>query len=136
MSLVLDASAACELLLAGTGAHATAEAMERHDHLISAPHLIDLEVLSVLRKKVSAKEMSTLRAEQAIADLGDLPVARYPHEPFAARIWELRTNLTPYDAAYVALAEAFADAELLTADRRFARAARRRSGVSVRLVPA
>ena len=134
MSLVVDASAACELLLAGPGAEATAHAIADHQNVIAAPQLLDLEVLSALRQKIDRREMSTLRAEQAIVDLGDLPMTRYPHEPFTRRIWELRSNVTPYDAVYVVLAEALGDAELVTADRRLARAARRHTDVTVRVV--
>lgn len=135
MTLVLDASAACALLLRGPGAGDVEEAAARHDHVLCAPHLLDLEVLSVLRRKVTAGEMTVARAAEAVGDLGALPVSRYPHAPFAPRIWELRENLTPYDGAYVALTEVVEDAELATADRRLARAAHRHTGVQVALVP-
>ena len=88
---------------------------------LHAPHLADLEVASQLRRAVQEGALDGWRAEAALADLRDLRVARYPHTPFLERIWELRANLTPYDAAYVALGEALA-APLVTADARLARA--------------
>ena len=69
----------------------------------------------VLRRYASAGDLDPTRAEEALEDLSDLPIVRYPHQPFAERIWQLRENLTAYDAAYVALAEAL-DAPLLTRD--------------------
>jgi predicted nucleic acid-binding protein len=87
-----------------------------------APELIDLEVASVWRRAVREREMTDARARQALADLDALPLARAPHAPLMSRIWELCNNLTVYDAAYVAVAEAV-DALLLTADRKLAQAA-------------
>lgn len=88
---------------------------------LAAPELIDLEVISVWRRALRARRMTARRAAQAIGDLQVLPLARAPHRPLLPRIWELASNLTAYDAAYVALAEALS-APLLTADRRIARA--------------
>lgn len=86
-----------------------------------APQLVDLEVASVWRRAARAGRLGGRRASQALTDLAELPLARAPHQPFMSRIWELHDNLTPYDAAYVALAETL-EAPLLTADRRLARA--------------
>ena len=86
-----------------------------------APELLDLEVVSVWRRAVRAGRMSEMRGSQALADLAALPLARAPHAPLMPRIWELRDNLTVYDAAYVALAEALG-APLLTADRKLTQA--------------
>ncbi len=86
-----------------------------------APELVDLEVVSVWRRHVAAKQMPARRAVSALADLADLPVRRSSHQPFLQRIWELRHVVTPYDAAYVALAEVL-DAVLVTADARLSRA--------------
>ncbi|MGB8504212.1 type II toxin-antitoxin system VapC family toxin [Mycobacterium sp.] len=91
------------------------------DEALIAPALIDLEVVSVFRRHVAAKLMPARRADGAVSDLADLPLRRSPHGPLLHRIWQLRQVLTPYDAAYVALAEAL-DILLLTADRRLARA--------------
>lgn len=86
-----------------------------------APQIIDLEVLSVLRRLALAGRVNQHRAEMALADLIDLPMHRADHMPLLNRCWQLRSNLTTYDAAYVALAEAL-DVTLLTADSRLAQA--------------
>jgi predicted nucleic acid-binding protein len=86
-----------------------------------APELVDLEVVSVWRRHVAAQLMPARRAANAVADLADLPLRRSSHQPFLRRIWELRHAGTPYDAAYIALAEAL-DAVLVTADARLSRA--------------
>ena len=86
---------------------------------LHAPQLIDLEVLSVLRRQTASGAIVERRASLAIQDLVELPLTRYPHIPFAWRAWELRHNLTPYDAAYVALAETL-DCPLVTADGKLA----------------
>jgi predicted nucleic acid-binding protein len=88
---------------------------------LAAPELLDLEVASVWRGALRAGRLSERRAGQALADLASAPLARAPHGPLMARVWQLRDNLTPYDAAYVALAEIL-DTVLLTADTRLARA--------------
>ena len=92
----------------------------RGEHL-AAPELIDLEVLSVLRRSERAGALNTRRATLAVRDLRDLPLDRAPHLPLVRRCWELRGNVTAYDAAYVALAETMG-VPLLTADRRLAAA--------------
>ena len=86
---------------------------------LHVPHLCAIEVASALRGLVSGKKLDATRAEAALSDLADLPATRHPAEPFLPRIWELRRNLTTYDAAYVTLAEAL-DATLITADRKLA----------------
>lgn len=88
---------------------------------VAAPEIIDLEVASVWRRAVRAGHLDQRRAVQAVADLVALPLVRASHRPLISRVWELGVNLTPYDAAYVALAEAL-DAPLLTADARLSRA--------------
>jgi len=100
------------------------------DPPLHAPHLVDLEVLSVLRRRVPAGAVDQRRAALAIQDLQDLPMTRYPQLPFVRRIWELRQNLTPYDAAYVALAEAL-ECAVLTADARLGRVSDLRCPVEV-----
>jgi predicted nucleic acid-binding protein len=84
-----------------------------------APEIVDLEVVSVLRKAALAGRLDDRRARHALDDLAALPMRRVPHGPLVGRIWELRQTLTPYDAAYVAIAELLG-APLLTADRRLA----------------
>lgn len=88
--------------------------------VLAAPEIVDLEVVSVLRRQVMLGGMDTRRADQALTDLVTMPLQRAPHLGLLARCWELRANLTAYDAAYVALAELL-DATLLTADARLGR---------------
>jgi predicted nucleic acid-binding protein len=88
---------------------------------LAAPELIDLETSSVIRRQLSVGALDARRAELALTDLIDLPLRRAPHRPLLARCWELRANLTVYDAVYVALAELL-DVVLLTADARLANA--------------
>ena len=88
---------------------------------LSAPELAYLEVASVLRRQVQGGDVDIRRAALALADLAALPLRRAPHRPLLARCWELRDNLTVYDASYVALAETL-DVTLLTGDGRLARA--------------
>jgi predicted nucleic acid-binding protein len=87
---------------------------------LSAPELIDLEVISVLRRASRSGELDERRSSQALADLDSLPLRRVSHRPLLPRIWQLRENVSAYDASYVALAEAL-DALLLTADDRLTR---------------
>jgi predicted nucleic acid-binding protein len=131
--LVVDASAVTELLLNRPAGDAVAHHLREHDFDLHAPHLLDVEVLSALRRVVAARDASPARGEQAIADLVDLPIERYRHYELIPRIWELRENLSAHDATYVALAEAVADdgATLLTADGRLARGAEAFTGVHV-----
>jgi predicted nucleic acid-binding protein len=88
---------------------------------LTAPELVDLEVLSVIRRLLTTGQVTETRAEQAKSDLEELPIRRAPHRPLLRRCWELRNNLSPYDAAYVALAEAL-DSTLVTGDVRLANA--------------
>ena len=84
------------------------------------PHLLDLEVTQVLRRYCRTGDITPARGEQAILDLAELPLERHSHEPLLGRIWQLRDNVTAYDAAYIALAEALR-APLLTLDRALSR---------------
>lgn len=119
--IVLDASAALEVLLR-TKAAATVEArIFAESESLHAPHLLDIEVAQVLRRYALSGVASPERCRAALDDLADLPLTRYPHDVLLPRVWELRDNLTAYDATYVALAEAL-DAPLLTRDRRLSKA--------------
>ena len=91
---------------------------------LHAPHLIDLEIAQVLRRYVRSAAISAERGAEALADLVDFPLTRYPHHVLLPRIWQMRHGLTAYDAAYLALAEAL-EAPLLTRDRALARVSRR-----------
>jgi predicted nucleic acid-binding protein len=119
---VVDASAALEVLLRTPAAPAVEERLFASGETLQAPHLIDLEVAQVLRRYAVAGQITGDRGRIALADFTDFPIHRYPHGILLSRIWELRSNLTAYDAAYVALAEAL-DAPLLTRDQRLATAA-------------
>ena len=101
---------------------------------LAAPHLIDLEVASAWRRLAAAGHLPPRRVELALADLLALRLERVPHHPLLQRCWELRDNLTVYDAAYVVLAEALGT-RLLTADARMAGAPGCRCLIEV-LVPA
>lgn len=118
--IVLDASAAIEVLLATAAGERCAERLFAPGESLHAPHLIDVEVAQVLRRYAGAGELPEQRGRGALADLLAMPLERYPHEPLLHRVWELRRNLTAYDAVYVALAEAL-EAPLLTRDARLAR---------------
>ena len=87
---------------------------------VAAPDLVDVETVAVLRKRWIAKTMSDRRFKSAIEDLIALPITRYPTGPLLNRAYELRANITPYDATYVALAEGLS-CTLVTADQRLAR---------------
>ena len=120
--IVVDASALVELLLDTDEAGAVAARLFDSGDSLAAPHLIDVEAAQVLRRYAQVGEIDGRRGREAMADLADMPIRRYPHDVLLPRVWDLRHNLTAYDAAYVALAEAL-DAPLVTRDRRLARAA-------------
>ncbi len=88
---------------------------------LAAPAVMDIEVVSTWRGFCRAGRVPARRAEVALADLAGMPLERAPHSPLMPRIWELRDNLSTYDAAYVALAETL-DTILVTGDARLARA--------------
>ena len=131
--LVIDASATADLVLARPVAEKVAEHIADHSGDLHAPHLLDIEVVSAVRRLVASGEASPTRGVEAITDLLDLPLVRYPHEILVPRIWELRQNFSSYDAAYLALAESLTDegVPLLTTDRRLARATRAHSDVEL-----
>jgi len=118
--IVVDASVLV-VALADDGADGDAARLRLRGESLAAPYLIDLEVASALRRQVAAGGLDTRRAGLAVTDLVDLPMRRAPHAALLLRCWELRQNVTIYDAAYVALAEALG-CSLLTADRGLARA--------------
>ena len=95
-----------------------------------APELMDLEVISVCRRLVLAGRLTAARADQAVEDLIDLPIERARHTTLVQRCWALRHNFSPYDAAYVTLAEAL-DATLVTGDSRLANAPGARCAIEV-----
>jgi predicted nucleic acid-binding protein len=129
--IVLDASAAIEWLIKSpTGAKIDRRLFTPLPIVLHAPHLLDVEIAQVLRRYVREKIMSASRGEEALQDLSDLPLHRYPHDFLMHRVWELRANLTAYDAVYVVLAEVL-DAPLVTCDRKIALASGHRATVEV-----
>ena len=124
--LVVDASAVAELLLQRPAAAHIERHITDHAYELHAPQLLDIEVFSALRRLVAGGETSATRAGEAVSDLSDLPIERYPHDVLVPRVWELQESFSAYDAAYLALAESLVEggAPLLTADARLARAAR------------
>jgi predicted nucleic acid-binding protein len=97
---------------------------------VAAPDLADVETVAVLRKRWIAGTVSDQRFAEAVDDLGQLDIARYPTLRFMRRAYELRANVTVYDSAYVALAETLG-CELLTADQRLANASGPRCAIRV-----
>ncbi len=113
--IVVDASALLEVLLNTPDAGRVSDRLFGSGETLHVPHLIDLEVAQVLRRYAASGWLTADRGAQALQDLTDFPLIRYPHDLLLRRIWELRHTLTAYDAAYVALAEAL-DAPLVTRD--------------------
>jgi len=95
-----------------------------------APELIDIEVTQVLRRYSIAGQLDSERGRTVMSDLMDFPMRRHPHGVLMQRVWELRHNLSAYDAVYLALAESL-DAALLTDDQRLVTATRRHSWVQI-----
>lgn len=125
--IVLDASAAVDVLL-----NFQPNAMRMRDRIrqedsggprenLHVPHLFAAEVLHALRRLTLAGHVSETRGNRAVHAMLNMRLTRYPHEPFVWRIWELKENVSAYDAEYVALAETL-DAPLITTDRRLAQA--------------
>jgi predicted nucleic acid-binding protein len=119
--IVLDASAAIDWLLQTAAGQRIETRIYSRGESLHAPHLLDLEVAQVLRRLVRETTVSAQRADQALQDLLNLRVTRYPHFVFLPHIWRLRHNLSAYDAAYLVLAEELG-ATLLTRDHRLASA--------------
>jgi predicted nucleic acid-binding protein len=128
--IVTDASALLEVLLRTPAAAAVEERLFDPGQTLHAPHLIDIEVAQVLRRYAASGQIEPGRCRDAVTDLSDFPLHRYPHDVLVPRVWELRHNLTAYDAVYVALAEAL-DALLLTRDRRLAAAPGHRAQIDL-----
>lgn len=116
---VVDASALLDLLLKTERAERTERRLFRRNATLHAPHLIDLEILQVLRRYWRRGLLTDERADETLSVLAAFPITRYSHLLLASRIWQLRNNLTAYDASYVALAE-FLEATLVTTDRALA----------------
>ena len=120
MTVVVDASVVAAALV-DSGKLGRMGLDRLQSDALAAPHLMPVEVASVLRSAEMSGDLSADEAESVHADLADLSVALFPYEPFAQRVWDLRRSVTPYDAWYVALAEEL-DATLVTLDSRLSRA--------------
>ena len=128
--MVLDASGAVEMLLntdPGERLHARLLAETEGVHV---PHLIDVEIAQALRRLVLRGLLDARAGAAALRRWQDFDIERYPHEPLLGRVWELRSNVTAYDAIYLALAEGLSMV-LVTGDRRLARVPGARTAIEV-----
>ena len=116
--IVVDTSAVLDTLVASPRHEELAQRLAGESDL-HAPHLIDVEFLHVLRRLVILGELTAERANDTRVDFADLAMRRYPHHPLADRMWQLRHNLTAYDATFIALSEAL-EAPLVTTDAKLA----------------
>lgn len=120
MTLVVDASLVVSALVDSGSTGFWAESLLAGEPL-SAPHLMPVEAANILRRAAAAGEISADAAAMAHTDLLDMRVELFPYGPFGPRVWDLRNNLTSYDAWYVALAE-FLGSRVATLDLKLARA--------------
>ena len=118
--IVLDASAAVDFLLAIGASDRIERRVSLPDETLHAPHLLDVEVARALRRLTLRGDVTASRAADALDDLADLRVTRYPHGPLLRRAWQLRPSVSMFDAVYIALAEAL-EAALITSDAKLAR---------------
>jgi predicted nucleic acid-binding protein len=128
--IVLDASAALELLLGTPAGARVAHRIESARETLSAPHLLDVEVAQVLRRFLREGDIDLARGAHALEALRALDIARYAHDILLHRIWQLRDSVSAYDAAYLALAESLA-APVLTLDGRLSRSRGHRARIEL-----
>lgn len=128
--IVTDASVILELLLRTPASQTVEDRLFDSGETLHAPHLLDVEIAQVLRRYAARGEVSSARGRLALELLSRFPITRYAHEALLPRIWALRTNLTAYDAAYIALAEALG-ATLVTCDKRLSTAAGARAKIEL-----
>jgi predicted nucleic acid-binding protein len=123
--IVLDASVVVELLTNGALADSIRSDLSGRDDSFIVPHLVDVEVVSAIRRLVAGQRIEANRSEQFLTGLAALPAERYSHTPLIGRIWELRHSFTAHDATYIALAEA-TSAVLYTSDEKLCKGHRAR----------
>lgn len=128
--IVVDASTLLEALLRTPAATTVEDRLFAPRQTLHAPHLLDVEVAQEIRRYTANGEIDAERGRMALVDLADFPLRRYPHGFLLSRIWDLRNNLTAYDAAHVALADVL-DTPLLTRDLRLAVAAGHRARIEL-----
>jgi predicted nucleic acid-binding protein len=128
--IVLDASAAVDWLLQTSAGLRVEKRIYSRNESLHAPQLLDLEVTQVLRRLALQGVVSLHRADEAVRDLLDLRITRYPHLVLLPRIWQLRHNFSAYDAAYIVLAENLG-AALVTRDARLASASGHAAAVEI-----
>ncbi|MBV9153623.1 MAG: type II toxin-antitoxin system VapC family toxin [Alphaproteobacteria bacterium] len=128
--IVIDASSLVEVLLRTPAGSVIEKRLFENGQTLHAPHLLDIEVAHALRRYALSGQIDCTRGRTALTLLTALPLNRYPHTFLLPRIWELRNNLTAYDALYVALAEALR-VPLITRDRRLASAAGHRARIEL-----
>lgn len=118
MKFVIDASVVVDFLLQRQPFYRKITLALENATFLAAPHLLDIEVTQVIRRFNLRGELSSFHANAILSDLADLPCQRYPHDALLKRVFQLRHNLTAYDASYLALAEGL-NATLLTKDKGF-----------------
>lgn len=128
--IVVDASAAVELLLRTKKGLRVSDRVAADGGPIVAPHLIDPEVMNAFRELVRTRQVELLQADAALAAFAKLPLRRVPHDVLWTRMWALRDNVTAYDAAYVVVAE-LSGATLITCDARLSRAPGHRARIEL-----
>jgi predicted nucleic acid-binding protein len=128
--IVVDASVVVEIVLRMPAAAALERRLFEPALTAYAPHLLDIEVAQAIRRSAASGYIAPERGRQALADVADFPLHRYPHGFLLQQVWDLRNNLSAYDAVYVALAKIL-DAPLLTRDRRLANTASRHARIEV-----
>jgi predicted nucleic acid-binding protein len=128
--IVIDASVVVEIVLRMPAAAALQSRLFEPRLTLYAPHLLDIEVAQAVRRSAASGYIDPERGREALADLADFPLHRYPHAFLLQQVWDLRNNLSAYDAVYVVLAQTL-DAPLLTRDRRLAHAAGHRARIEL-----
>jgi len=128
--IVLDASAAVDWVLQTTAGQRIENRIYFHSETLHTPHLLDLEVTQVLRRLTRQGVVPVRRANEAVRDLLDLRITRYPHTLLVPQIWQLRHNFSAYDAAYIVLAEKLG-AALVTRDAQLASASGHTANIEV-----